>query len=59
MQTPSGDTRLAQPATEEMKLHGDQLGNEVEAAAGIKKQENQNQRTTNSEGDGSAKQDNP
>ena len=58
MQTPSSDKRLAQPATEELKLHGDQLEKEVEAAVGIKKPENPNQKT-NAEGEESPKQDNP
>jgi hypothetical protein len=31
--------RLAQPAAEEIKLHGDQLAKEVKAAAGGKREE--------------------
>ncbi|WP_334187867.1 hypothetical protein [Noviherbaspirillum sp.] len=55
MKTPSGDTRLAQPADEEIKVHGDQLKKQVEAAAGGKTQENQGPQSENIQDNESSK----
>jgi hypothetical protein len=55
MKTPSGDTRLAQPADEEIKLHGDQLKKQVDAATGKKTEQNQETEIKNSQGNGSNK----